>query len=167
MVDISCPSGNPYTIKAGDTLYAIAKQAGISLERLIAANPGINPNRLQIGQVICVPGKAGETCPGFMYTIAAGDTLFSLAQRYHTTVQAIEFFNRGIDPNKLQIGQVICIPVGACPGGTFPYIIKSGDTYYSIARRYNIGVQDLLNSNPGVNPDKLYIGQTICVPLSP
>ena len=46
-----------------------------------------------------------------MYTIQAGDTLFALAQRYNTTVQAIINANPGIDPNRLVIGQRICIPV--------------------------------------------------------
>ncbi len=52
------------------------------------------------------------TCPpgSFAYTIKSGDTLFALAKRYNTTVAAIMAINPGIDPNNLQIGQVICIP---------------------------------------------------------
>ncbi len=167
MVQTGCPGGTPYTLQPGDTLYALSRRFNVPLERLLAANPGINPGNLFIGQVICIPSPTPGVCPGFTYRVAPGDTLWSIAARFHTTVQALEFFNRGIDPNNLRIGQAICISVGACPGGTFPYIIKPGDTYYSIARRYLIGVQDLLNSNPGVDPNKLYIGQTICVPLSP
>ncbi len=166
MVDSSCPGGTLYTIRAGDTLFALSRQFGVPINSLLAANPGINPDNLQIGQIICIP--APETgCPGFIYRVISGDTLYAISRRFHTTVQAIEFVNRGIDPNNLQVGQPICIPVGACPAGTFPYIIKAGDTYYAIARRYSIGIQDLIDANPGVDPNNLFIGQTICVPVSP
>ena len=46
------------------------------------------------------------SCPGFNYTIRAGDTFFRLAQRFGTTVAAIQAANPGVDPNNLQIGQV-------------------------------------------------------------
>ncbi|NLY29612.1 MAG: LysM peptidoglycan-binding domain-containing protein, partial [Firmicutes bacterium] len=49
------------------------------------------------------------SCPGFSYTIRAGDTFFRLAQRFGTTVAASQAANPGVDPNNLQIGQVICI----------------------------------------------------------
>ena len=67
-----------------------------------------------------------RSCPtgSFAYTIKSGDTLFQLARRYNTTVAAIMAINPGIDPNNLQIGQVICIPQAAppvppCPNGFY------------------------------------------------
>ena len=106
-----CPPGSfQYTIMAGDTLFLLAQRFNVTVQAIINANPGIDPNRLQIGQVICIP-RMTPSCPnGFLYTIMAGDTLFSLAQRFNVTVQAIINANPGIDPNRLQIGQVICIP---------------------------------------------------------
>ncbi|KAL8720083.1 MAG: hypothetical protein Q9181_007966 [Wetmoreana brouardii] len=53
----------PYTIKAGDTLWQIAKDHGISLGDLEAANPGINAKTLQVGQVIKLPGDGGHNPP--------------------------------------------------------------------------------------------------------
>lgn len=102
------------------------------------------------------------------YTIRAGDTYFSLAQRFNTTVAAIIAANPGVDPNRLMIGQQICMPgapvPGGCPGGTSEYTIRAGDTFFSIARRFNISVDALMRANPGVDPDRLQIGQVICVP---
>ncbi|WP_206708607.1 LysM peptidoglycan-binding domain-containing protein [Koleobacter methoxysyntrophicus] len=68
------------------------------------------------------------------------------------------------------VGQIICIPLAVppvvCPPGTIPYIIRSGDTFYSIARRFKTTVEALKKANPGVNPDALLIGQRICIPRS-
>lgn len=49
-----------YTVKAGDTLYAIAQAHGISLEALQAANPGVNPQTLQVGQKLNLPGGGSK-----------------------------------------------------------------------------------------------------------
>ena len=112
----TCPSGSfAYTIRSGDTLFKLAMTYRTTVEAIMAINPGINPNNLQIGQVICIPGSVTPPptgCPtgSFAYTIRSGDTLWLLAQRYNTTVEAIMRINPGIDPNNLQIGQVICIP---------------------------------------------------------
>jgi LysM repeat protein len=52
-----------YTIKAGDTFFAIAKRLGISVDALQAANSGVNPNALKVGQVINLPGTPGKHPP--------------------------------------------------------------------------------------------------------
>jgi LysM repeat protein len=52
----SVPSGGSYRVRAGDTLAAIARRHGVSLARIIAANPRINPNLIFVGQVIVIPG---------------------------------------------------------------------------------------------------------------
>lgn len=48
-----------YTVQAGDTMAGIAKKHGVSLNALFAANPGVDPRRIKIGQVINVPVKQG------------------------------------------------------------------------------------------------------------
>ncbi|PKM47259.1 MAG: peptidoglycan-binding protein LysM, partial [Firmicutes bacterium HGW-Firmicutes-8] len=52
-----------------------------------------------------------------------------------------------------------------CPTGFTTYIIRAGDTFYSLAIRFNTTVAVLLQANPGVNPNALMIGQAICVPV--
>jgi LysM repeat protein len=170
---VTCPTGfTTYTIRAGDTLYALAIRFNTTVAVLIQANPGINPNALFIGQQICVPGTTPPpvTCPtGFTtYTIRAGDTLYALAIRFNTTVNVLLQANPGINPNALFIGQQICVPSGpppvTCPTGFTTYTIRAGDTLYAIAIRFNTTVNVLLQANPGINPNALFIGQRICVP---
>ncbi|MBO8137203.1 MAG: LysM peptidoglycan-binding domain-containing protein [Desulfotomaculum sp.] len=169
-----CPPGTrPYIIQRGDTFCSIAKRYGITVQDLIDANPGVDPNNLQIGQTICIPKKPQPVCPPgtFPYRVKAGDTFYSLAQRYNTTVEAIKAANPGVDPNNLQIGQTICIPEAGpqpvCPPETFPYRVRAGDTFYSLAQRYNTTVEAIRAANPGVDPNNLQIGQTICIPKKP
>jgi len=167
----SCPNGFLYTIRSGDTLFALGQRFNVSVQAIINANPGIDPNNLQVGRIICIPtmGMPTPSCPnGFLYTIRSGDTLFALSQRFNVSVQAIINANPGINPNNLQIGQVICIPtmVGptpSCPNG-FLYTIRSGDTLFALGQRFNVGVQAIINANPGINPNNLQIGQVICIP---
>lgn len=169
--NISCPGGTLYTIRPGDAFYNLAPRFNTTISALQAANPGVNPNNLQIGQVICIPvPPTPGTCPGgFFYTILAGETLYGLARRYGIAVQALIAANPGIDPGRLQVGQRICIPApappGPCPGSL--YTIQAGDTFISIARRFGYTLDALLAINPGVDPDQLRIGQEICLPPSP
>ena len=169
---IVCPGGFVYTIRSGDTLFALAQRFNTTVQAILTANPGIDPNRLFVGQQICIPVPAPPPtppCPGFFYTIQAGDTIFALAQRFGTTVAAIQAANPGVDPNRLFVGQQICIPVPAppptppCPG--FFYTIQAGDTFFALAQRFGTTVAAIQAANPGVDPNRLQIGQRICIPV--
>lgn len=112
--------------------------------------------------VACPPGS-------FPYAIQPGDTFFSLARRFGTTVPALVSANPLADPNNLQIGQTICVPrqpvFPACPEGNF-YTIRPGDTFFALSRRFNVSLDDLVEANPGVDPDRLFVGQVVCIPLA-
>lgn len=105
------------------------------------------------------------------YRIIKGDTIAAIAPRFNTTVSDILSVNPGIVPERLSIGQIICIPAAqppapaapACPIGTSPYEIKSGDTIAGIANRFGTTVEAILMSNPGIIPERLHVGQVICV----
>jgi LysM repeat protein len=167
----SCPGGFLYTVVIGDTFYSIARRNGIVVEALAAANPGVDPNRLQIGRQICVPAPAPPVtpCPGAPYTIQPGDTFIEIARRFGYTLDALLSINPGVDPQALQVGQVICLPPSP-GGGPFPcfggsiYIIKPGDTLYSIARRFGVTLDRLLEANPETDPDRLRVGDPVCIP---
>ena len=167
-----CPVGSfAYTIKPGDTIYKLAMTYNTTVEAILALNPGLDPDNLRIGQVICIPRETPPPprCPigTFAYVIKPGDTIYKLAQTYNTTVAAIMAANPGLDPNNLQVGQVICIPMGTPPpplcDGMY-YVVRPGDTFYSIANMFGITVAQLIAANPGVDPNNLQVGQLICIP---
>lgn len=102
------------------------------------------------------------------YKAKPGDTFNSLAHRYNTTVQAIVNVNPGINSDNLRIGQTICIPVRrsivpCSPGNR--YVIKPGDSFSKLSRRYGISVNTILEMNQGVDPSNLQVGQVICMPV--
>ncbi len=107
-------------------------------------------------------------CPkGTPYTIRPGDSLYNLAQRFELTLSTLINANPNIDPNNLKVGQQICIPIenisGLCPSGFF-YTVILGDSFFTIALRYNISVDALIAANPTINPKELQVGQEICIP---
>lgn len=170
-----CPSGSTsYIVQSGDTLYKIAVRFGTTTSEILAANTDIIPEQLQVGQVICVPIQPqveASPCPigTSPYEIKRGDTLAAIATRFNTNVESILVANPGIIPERLNIGQVICIPQEktvqpACPMLN-TYVVKKGDTLFAISRQFNLPLQSILNANPGIVPEALQVGQVICLPV--
>ena len=154
-----------YVVKAGDTLYGISNQFGVSVTELADLNK-VNADTLKIGQVLTIPTSFG-TNPNnmFMYTVKKGDTLYSIALKYNTTVQEIMKLNYLKNVN-LEVGQVIRIPEMFTPSDEMflpnyiNYTVKKGDTLYSIARANNITVDALVKDN-GLTSNNLTVGQIL------
>lgn len=99
----------------------------------------------------------------YSYVVQKGDTLFRIARRYHINLESIFSVNPQLRTQSyIYPGQVIQLPLAETP----KYIIQRGDTFYDIAHRFRVALHDLLAANPGVDPNRLMIGQTIVLPLS-
>lgn len=97
----------------------------------------------------------------FAYVVKKGDTLYRIARQFSVNLSALKSANPQIrNFDYLVPGQVIQIPVRP----SRLYVIQPGDTFYRIARRFNIAVEDLAAANPNVDPRRLQIGQTIVLP---
>ena len=94
-----------YTVKAGDTLFDIAKAYGVPLEELARVNRLTDPNRLYVGQVLQVPAVDRP----LWYVVRYGDTLTNIAKRYFTTVDALLEKNKLSDPDAIYPGERIRI----------------------------------------------------------
>jgi LysM repeat protein len=102
------------------------------------------------------------------YVVQAGDTFYAIARFYNISLDDLLEANPGTEPDHLLPGQVICIPRTAptnCSAGASAYIVQKGDTFYSIAKRYKMHLSALLKANPGINPDALLMGQSLCIPI--
>ncbi|MBD5529666.1 MAG: LysM peptidoglycan-binding domain-containing protein, partial [Lachnospiraceae bacterium] len=97
------------------------------------------------------------------YVVRSGDTLWLIARRYNTTVDAIKRLN-GLTGDNLNIGQVLRIPTSESTGGSyFEYVVRSGDSLWLIAQRYNTTVDAIKNLN-GLSGNALSIGQILKIP---
>lgn len=154
-----------YIVKKGDTLYGISNQFGISATELAELN-GIKGSNLDVGQVLLIPINLGENPNNmFMYTVKKGDTLYGISRKYNTTVQEIIDLNHLKDTN-LTPGMVIRIPeIYTKEEETYMpnyinYIVKKGDTLYSIADKYGIDINLLIKDN-GLESNILKPGQLL------
>lgn len=162
--------GNTYTVKSGDSLYSIAEKYNTSVAALKRVN-NLNTNDLKIGQVLKLP--TAEVVPptnenNVVYVVAPGDSLWSIANRYETTTNAIKALNN-LTSDTLRIGQTILIP-NTSDGSTTPntgitYTVKNGDSLWSIANRYNTTVSALRILN-NLTSDTLRVGQTLRIPMA-
>ena len=142
-----------YQVKAGDTLYSIAKKYNISVNELKTLND-LKNNDLTIGQLLNVPSGLSLVNS---YIVEKGDTLYSIAKKFDISVNKLKEFNN-LTNNLLSIGQKLIIPVEE----ETTYVVKSGDTLYSIAREFNTTVDKIKNLNNLTN-NNLSIGQILIV----
>ncbi|MBQ7141122.1 MAG: LysM peptidoglycan-binding domain-containing protein [Bacilli bacterium] len=153
-----------YTVVRGDSLYSIANRFNTTVNELINLN-NLTSNLLQIGQILRIPSQT-ESTPSTpnttTYTVKPGDSLYSIANRYNTTVNNLKLLNN-LTNDILQIGQILIISSNTTP--TVTYTVKSGDNLYSIANRYNTTVNQIKILN-NLTSNILQIGQTLLIPTN-
>jgi len=155
---------NTYTVQSGDSLWSIAKKFNISVDDLKREN-NLTSNLISIGQVLRIPSSPPPTPnPNYIvYIVKRGDSLYRIAQQYNTTVDTIKSFNN-LTNNTLSIGQELLIPISQIEEiSTITYIVKSGDSLWSIAQRYNTTVNEIRELNNLTN-NSLSIGQRLLIP---
>ncbi|MCM1536764.1 MAG: LysM peptidoglycan-binding domain-containing protein [Clostridium sp.] len=157
-----------YVVRSGDTLWQLAQRYNTTVDAIKRLN-GLTSDNLRIGQVLQIPSSGtgssgGASTSYFEYTVRSGDTLWLLAQRYNTTVDAIKNLN-GLSGNNLSIGQILKIPSsGASSSPYFEYTVRSGDTLWLLAQRYDTTVDAIKNLN-GLSSNILNIGQVLRIPV--
>lgn len=165
------PNTMEYTVVSADTLWKIAAKFNTTISEIVALN-NLDPNKyLYIGQKLKVPATVSPepTPQPVIHTVQTGDTLWKIAQKYGTTIDAIVKANN-LDPAKyLYIGQKITIPSSTTtpePPVVQPVIhtVVSGDTLWKISVKYGTTIDAIVKAN-NLDPAKyLYIGQKITIP---
>lgn len=142
-----------YQVKAGDTLYSIAKKYNISVNELKTLN-NLTNNDLAIGQLLNVPSGLSLVNS---YIVEKGDTIYSIAKKFDVSINKLKEYNN-LTNNLLSIGQKILIPIEE----NTTYVVKSGDTIYSIAREFNTTVDKIKKLN-NLDNNIISIGQILIV----
>ena len=101
------------------------------------------------------------------YVIKKGDTLYSISQQSNVPVSAIIGANPFVNVYNLQIGEVICLPIGVPLNNytsTVTYTVREGDTLGKVLDQYGIEIGDLMQQN---NVKDIYLlpGTTLTVPV--
>lgn len=104
-------------------------------------------------------GQKKTDALGSFYTVKKGDTLYSLAKGFDTSVEMLQEVN-SLSSDFIKAGQQLEVPVEAEAG---IYIVKKGDTLFSLAKEYGVTVMDLKKENKLVT-DSIYVGQALSVP---
>lgn len=156
-----------------DSLAKLSKRANIPLAKLQAANPGLD--RLRSGQIILAPASIKmpafndarsrdkavlkeRMVAGASHTFKPNDTLFAVAKRYNTTVDALKAHNGIADAGKIRAGAVLAIPgknvkpaqagpTGKIGGKKAVYTVQAKDNLWSIAKKHKITVEELKRLN--------------------
>lgn len=164
-VPYTAPNGevtdeNIYIVKRGDSLYSIAMANNVTVDELKAAN-NLTSNFISIGQRLYIPKKEPQLPDNYtIYTVKKGDSLYSIAQNYNTTVAEIVTLNK-LNSTNLSIGENLLIPTGGIQiMDIVDYVVKPGDTLWKIANNCNVPVDDIIKFN-NLDSTILYPNQVI------
>lgn len=151
-----------YTVKKGDSLYSIAKKYNTTVDELKRIN-NLTSNTISIGQKLKLPSNKEDEIEKeentITYTVQKGDSLYSIARKYSTTIDRIKELNN-LNTNLLGVGQILLIPTSTNLETT--YTVKKGDSLYSIAKKYDTTVDNLKQLN-NLSSNLLSIGQILIV----
>lgn len=176
-----------YVVQAGDTLTGIANKFDLNLSELAKFNnipvnyqvrtnqnlwliPDKMPKSVQPTKAIATKATNGQ--PITKYTIQTGDTLIGIADRYATSAKDIAEMNQFDENHRVQLGQVINLPVKAekikyaQTGKSVAYTVRAGDSLGSIANSFDLSVADLAKANNMKPTASLLINQKIIIPQS-
>ena len=154
---------NVYVVKKGDTLYSIAAANNTTVDELKKVN-NLTSNILSTGQLLKIPSTL---LPESTYTVKKGDSLYSIANKYNTTVDELKRINN-LTSNTLSIGQVLKLPSDKASNvekeeNTISYTVQKGDSLYSIARKYDTTIDRIKDLN-NLTTNLLSIGQELLIP---
>ena len=162
-----------HKIQKGETAYFIAQKYKVSVDEIYKLNPE-SQNGIKDNQIIKIPVHSPQKTnqeQQITHVVGEKETLYGLSKKYNVSVEAIQNANP-ILASGLQVGQELIIPqstsnlpkteIAATSKRT--HFVVAKESLFSIARQYNVSVQDLENLNKELLQNGLQIGQTIAIP---
>lgn len=180
-------------VQPGDTLTAIARRFGVSVERLVALNHLANANRIYEGQrlqLVAPPASPTAVAPpaapasasagAAVHIVRPGEHLTGIARQHGTSVAVLAAANRLANPSYIRVGQRLVIPSAAAsvvqPAPAAPVMaapptassrshrVAAGEYLIGIARRYGTSVQAIMAANGMSNPSFIRAGDVLRIP---
>ena len=142
----------------GDTLYSISRKFNISVDELKSINSLLN-NTISVGQKLLIKATPYEDDYN-IYVVKKGDSLWSISQKYNITVNELIDINN-LEDLTLQINQELKVPkTGITEPNEEIYIVKKGDTLWSISRETGLSVNEIKELN-NLTSNLLSVGQSL------
>jgi membrane-bound lytic murein transglycosylase D len=181
-----------YRVQRGDTLSTIAQRFGTSVVALQRANQLTRPDRIHIGQVLEIPNGRGGPLPPLRTALASvgdapaaatdgtngggggeagahqvrpGESLWTIAQRFGVTVEALAAANGISAREHLQIGQRLRVPAPGAGRASVVHRVRAGDTLSKIAATYGVSVRSIMDANR-LASTVIQIGQSLRIPAA-
>lgn len=158
-----------HIVQRDETLFQIAAQYGTTLDALSTVNSLLDPDKLTVGQRLIIPENvAGRVGVLETHTVAPGETLFTIAQRYASTAESLAEANHLTSATALYAGQIILVTQGIT--GTPPespvslHTVTAQDRLYSLSLRYAVPWQDILQANGLTRENPLQVGTRLIIP---
>jgi membrane-bound lytic murein transglycosylase D len=181
-----------HVVRSGETMSGVARRYGVGLDDLRAANPRIRSTKLRPGQLVIVPThgpilaevarqvSAPEPADMTWHRVRSGETLGSIARRYHVSQRQIQNWNGMGRSTRIRAGQRLRVSSGdAAPrAGSKParkattqtaarprsHVVRRGDTLTGLARRYGVTIQALRDANDLSAGEMLKSGARLRIP---
>jgi LysM repeat protein len=182
-----------HEVEKGETLYSISKAYNVPQKIIARENPDVFLG-LRPGQALKIPFRPEEdksqttekdSSRFFFHRVKKGQTLYSLSRRYQTNIDTIKKYNPILSEEELKSNQVIKIPrkttkkgipktqkdtirkkKTAERKGEYTYHrVRPDETLYSISKQYNVGVNDIISANKGIDKDNLQFDRMLRIPM--
>ena len=159
-----------HRVRRGETLSGIARRYRGSIRGIMRANHLRSANRIWPGQRLKIPTRGGYRAPSTpaynpssgTHTVRPGESLYSIARRYRTTVDRIKRENK-LGSNLIHPGQKLKVSAGS-RSDLKRYTIRKGDTLGRIAQAHGVKLSSLLRANGLSSRSRIYPGQVLVIP---
>lgn len=149
--------GLTHVVSSGDFLGRIAESYGVTVRELREWNQ-LTDDRIIPGQELRVMLGGSD---GDGYEVRPGDTLLGIALAHEVSVEDIVSWNPGLNPNRIRVGQRIALRTAGRPTRTVMYEVERGDFLGKIAEHHGVRIADIQGWNPGLDADRIRVGQEI------
>ena len=141
-------NGPTYIVQSGDTLWLIAQRFGVSLAALETINSITNPDQLQGGMALTIPGLQGIQGKLVTLTVGYGETMSSLSRKYGISPDMLKRLNHLTSPAELYAGYILVLPESSATSPAAGHVLLSpGQSLLELSALYNINIWTLERAN--------------------